>query len=476
MFKKPAGQSLLEVIIALGIFMIGTLAAGALLLTQFWSTETHRASLDALLEAESGLESVRAIRNNDWFALRPGTFTISTVNNILTLVPASPPPATGNFITITEIDDTTVEVVSSMRTAIRGGQVRTLTASTRFTDWQFVDNDAPVGDWSNPTVQSPSLPTEGGGTGVFVRRRIAYLSVGSGGSDEYPEPDFYTIDVANPAAPTVLGSITFSNNNHGTDDVAVYGDYAYLASRDENTALYIVNITNPASPTLVSSFTLPGFDEAAKTVAVRYPYVYLGTYDEGGSGINDREFWVINVSNPGAPTLTTSLEFDGDINDIVLDGNYAYVAANGDYHELAVLNIANPGSPAVIESFNAPASGTGYGISPIPDRNLAALVRYEGNPEFMMLNTTNITSIAQLGSARSPEHFHKVLAADPYVFATGTHNSQELVFYDVTNPGAPLQIATRDLYADSEGVFWERNVLYVAVRNDSRPLAIITAP
>lgn len=474
--QKPVGQSLLEVIIAVGIFMIGTVAAGALLLTQFWSTETHHASLDALLEAESGLEAVRAIRNRDWFALRPGTFTVTTANNLPALVPTDPPPATGQFITIAEIDDTTLEATSTVRTSGRGGQLRTIALRTRFSDWQFVGGDVPTGDWSNPVVQAPTLTTEGSGRGVAVRQRIAYLAARSGGDESDPDPSFYTIDVANPAAPIILGSLTFPANNEGTDDVAIYEDYAYLASHSDVTVLYVVNISDPTAPTLVSSFTLPGFNKAAKTVAVRYPYIFLGTYKKSGTGPNDREFWAVNVANPAAPTLVASLEFGGNIQDIALEGDYAYVATQGDYHELAVLNIANPADPVVVESFDAPGSDVGYGISPIPSRNLAALIRWESNIEFMMLDTTNITNLTQLGGAQSPEHYHKALAINPYVFASGDHDNKELVIYDITNPANPVEFATRDLAGDAEGMAWERNYLYVATRKKDQPLAIITAP
>lgn len=473
-----SGQSILEVVIAVGLFLIGVVAAGSLLLTQFTSFERHRDTLNSLLQAELGLEATRAVRNRDWFSLRPGNYIPELrADGTITLNPAPEPlPATGHTITIAATDDTTREVTSTVRWESAPGFIRDITLRTRFTDWWFVGRgSAPTGDWSRPTLSDPppSPITEGGGTGVAVRSRTAYLSVASAEG----EPDFYIIDAADPATLRVLGSLEIPTNTHGTDDVAIHGDYAYLASRDDDFVLHIVDIRDPRAPLLVSTLSLPDFEEAAKTVAIRYPHVFLGTYEEDDDDPGEQEFWVIDVSDPRSPRAIASLEYDGDIQDIVIAGDRAFVASEqGEYHEFTVVDISTPTVPRVIEDFDLRGSGSGHGISPLLEHNLVAGVRFEGNPEFVMLDATDPLNLSELGTARAPEHFHKVLGARPLVFTAGTHNARELVIYDITDPGSPRQLSTVDLTASGEGMAFERNYLYVATRRDDRPLAIITAP
>jgi len=80
-------------------------------------------------------------------------------------------------------------------------------------------------------------------------------------------PDVYAVDIANPAAPTVLGKVTMNGNGSGLgvikDDVFVAGGSAGLVD---------IDITNPAAPAIAGAFNVGG---TAYDVALQAPYAYV---------------------------------------------------------------------------------------------------------------------------------------------------------------------------------------------------------
>jgi hypothetical protein len=104
------------------------------------------------------------------------------------------------------------------------------------------------------------------------------------------------IDITNPYAPAYMG---FCNNPGEAWDVAVAGNYAYLA--DYWADLRVIDITNPVAPSEIGFYNTPGL---SRGVAVAGNYVYLA---DGSSGLR-----VIDITNPASPTEV------GFINDRIL--------------------------------------------------------------------------------------------------------------------------------------------------------------
>lgn len=67
------GQSLIELLIALGVFVVMVSAVGFLVLDSYISNLRAKQNARALFLAEEGLEAVRSIRDNDWEDLEPGS-------------------------------------------------------------------------------------------------------------------------------------------------------------------------------------------------------------------------------------------------------------------------------------------------------------------------------------------------------------------------------------------------------------------
>jgi hypothetical protein len=110
--------------------------------------------------------------------------------------------------------------------------------------------------------------------------------------------------------------------------LAIQGGYAYVACGPDG--LEVFDISNPAAPVLVGSYKASGYAWAV-TVAGSYAYV-----------ANGNSVLVVNVSNPGSPTLAGSVSTAAK--DVVVAGSYAYVAGG---NVMQVVDVSNPSAPVL---------------------------------------------------------------------------------------------------------------------------------
>jgi len=84
------------------------------------------------------------------------------------------------------------------------------------------------------------------------------------------------IDISNPAAPSVVGSVTHADLD-GARGIALSGDYAYVTGYNADT-LVVVDISNPTAPSVVGSVTHADLN-GARGIALSGDYAYVGAYD-----------------------------------------------------------------------------------------------------------------------------------------------------------------------------------------------------
>jgi hypothetical protein len=187
-----------------------------------------------------------------------------------------------------------------------------------------------VGNRSNPVIVA-SLALAGNANDVRLLGNLAYVAAGSSGLE--------VVDVTNPLAPVLRGTLSTGG---AALEVAVRGTTAYVANTSN---LFIADVTNPASmaqtSTLPLSGTIRGLDvDAQRNLAV----VAAGT---GG-------IYVVDVSNPAVTVVRSQLTTapGGESHDVAIKGTFAFIA---DYHSfsesyqnsLASVDISNPSSPVM---------------------------------------------------------------------------------------------------------------------------------
>lgn len=213
---------------------------------------------------------------------------------------------------------------------------------------EIIDITSPA----NPTFVGGVAHGEGGAmlegaTWVQVVGNFAYVT-------SYLSDALEIINVSDPANPIHAGVITHGQGGAKLDgpiSVFVKGNYAFVAS-EVSDALEIVDISNPNAPTHAASvdntFTTPL--DGVCSIVVSGNYAYMTSRIASA-------FEIIDVTNPLAPIHKGSLK--NNINNLIpnpggvfINGNIAYVICRGEINKLVLINISNPAAPELISSLN----------------------------------------------------------------------------------------------------------------------------
>ncbi|NGX42463.1 MAG: hypothetical protein K940chlam7_00743 [Chlamydiae bacterium] len=144
--------------------------------------------------------------------------------------------------------------------------------------------------------------------------------------------------------PQFMGSY---NTPSTARDVAVSGNYAYVA---DTYGLQIIDVRNVTNPTLAGFYNTPNLYGG---VAVSGNYAFM-------AGSNISGFQIIDVSNVANPTLAGSYGMPHDGGVAVL-GNYAYMAY--DYLGLQIIDVSNKTNPMLAGFYDTPGRAFGVYVS-----------------------------------------------------------------------------------------------------------------
>jgi len=192
--------------------------------------------------------------------------------------------------------------------------------------------------------------------GLYVSGNYAYVVEGE--VADLTEEGWYAwsgleiIDISDPTAPKLAGSIATAGAAY---DVHVSGDYAYVAesaSYDSSwRGLEVIDIKRPASPLIVGSYKR-SVNTHAVYVSGNYAYLTIANYYGSTSGLE-----IIDISEPTSPTLAGSIATQSSSYDVYVSGNYAYVAESfnlySEWSGVQVIDISDPSSPVIVGSFDS---------------------------------------------------------------------------------------------------------------------------
>ncbi len=412
------GSSLVEVLLAVTLFgVIATIFVGAIIFGQeSTSLAGHRVRANMLVD--EGMEAVRNLRDNNFANLSNGTHGLS-IDTTWGL--------SGSFdevdiftrtITIEEVDADTKQVTVEVTWQQNQQRDGVASATAYFTNWTTPSGPPPS---TGPTIRSAvDLAGAQDGRKIDTQGNYAYVTRAGG------NPNFAIIDVSNPDAPNVVGSLNITGG--ATNGVAVSGNYAYVASSSNQKELVVVDISNPSSPFEAGTLNLPGNADGL-SVAVDGTTLYLTRV----SSAQD-EFYSIDITTPTNPTVLDSLSYSGSINDVHILGSYAYLASTNNSAELVVVDISVPGNLSSAGSYNVAGPTDAISISGY------------NSTIFLGMNGTGIVSIdvSTPGSPALNTSFGSGIINDLDINNNGTRlyaatdtDGAELAIYDITNPAAP---------------------------------------
>jgi len=145
-------------------------------------------------------------------------------------------------------------------------------------------------------------------------------------------------DISDPAHPFEAG---FCQDFQRALDVVISGHYAYVANAQDG--LKIVDISVPTNPTLVSTLDTDGY---VHSVAVQGDYAYVSDF-YWWSGLR-----IIDISDPLNPFEAGYLDFpNGEwrVREIAVSGDYVYLIQ--DIKTCKVIDVSDPQNPSEVASF-----------------------------------------------------------------------------------------------------------------------------
>ncbi len=127
----------MEIIFAITIFTIGVVTIGYLMFDAFVSVRYGDEYAQARLLAQEGLETLRALQDDDFSHLVSGTYGLMEEDGVWALSTTS--NVIGKFtrsVEISDIDEDIKEVVSVVVWMSQGGTERSVRLSSRLTNWR----------------------------------------------------------------------------------------------------------------------------------------------------------------------------------------------------------------------------------------------------------------------------------------------------------------------------------------------------
>ncbi len=314
--------------------------------------------------------------------------------------------------------------------------------------------------WSSmQVVSTTNLALNDNASRVVVVGTKTYVGrVDSGGGG-----DLVVYDTTVPSNPVLLGSFDVGAT---ISDMVISGNYAYLATDTNARELDIISISNPASMVRTGSYNMAG-NANALSVFVSGTTAYLGR-----ASSSDNEFWVINVATVATPSLTGSLNFASDINDLVKSGNYIFGATSSDTQEIAVFNVTTPASPTLGGSFNATGSMNANAID--VSGTLLALGRSSGTGNlglFDLTTPTSPTALIQTTASGSINALHLVLTTNLFLatdFSTG-----EAQYWNIASPASSVLLSSLNLPGTVNGVTYNGTNAFYAGSDNASELQIL---
>jgi hypothetical protein len=256
---------------------------------------------------------------------------------------------------------------------------------------------------------------------VAVNGNFAYLANGENG--------LVVVDI-NPASPRYLTAVgacpvpMIASVNR----VSVSGGYAYMT--DDYGGFHVVNVTDPANPAIAGSCSLGGFF-STRGIFVSGSLAYVA---DGSNGLK-----IVDISNPQVPAVAGTYDTPGHAYGVFAGGGYAYVAdgASG----LHIVNVADPAHPALAGAYDTAGEARSVFVS-----GGYAYVA-DGASGLLVVNVSNPQVPALAGSYNTPGQASGVFVSGNLAYVA---DAPGLLVVDVTNPGSPSLAGSSGTVFDAE--------------------------
>ncbi|TSC88808.1 MAG: outer membrane adhesin-like protein [Parcubacteria group bacterium Gr01-1014_3] len=457
------GQSLVEVLVAMGVFVISTTAVFFL----FYGGQSLNidgiTSQEALNIANEGLEATRAIQGRNWYELEDGVHGLVFQNNEWMFGSTSVSDADGIFIrtvTISTINENTKQASTTITWQTEAGRTQEIELAAQFTKWtapvQGCVSDPISGNWANPQVLG-SVDIGSGNEGTDVAVKLPYAFV-SGVSTSAAKPDLFVYNVSNPAAPTLVKSIDIGAG--GINSIVILGDYLYAASGNDSKELIVFSIINPVNTAEVGSYNLTGTTDAYSVAA------FASSTAIGRGSAAAYELAFLNVSNPTLPTLTSQVAINGSVKDIQATLTKLFAVGQESDEDIWVYDVSNESNPTLLGTHDI--AGTTEDLSIFITENGGTTI-FDGNEqnELITIGATNTAQMYVRDRINVGGDVNDITCVEgSLVFLATSNTTKEFLIVNATDPDNLVEHASLNFPQKGTGVEYVQNKVYMSVKSN----------
>lgn len=175
------------------------------------------------------------------------------------------------------------------------------------------------------------MPTTGT-THILISENHAYVGVWDG---------MYIMDVSDPNNPAIIGDYRSGQAVH---DMAIHGDYLYMAVDRVDSPRYDVDVLDITDPTQPKETLRYIFTAYAKGIEIKGDYLYVA---DGYKGLR-----IFDISKPPPVSVYEIARYDFDyfeVWDVHIQGDYAYLFTNSGFQ---IVDIQQPLCPYQVAYFD----------------------------------------------------------------------------------------------------------------------------
>ncbi|MDB4375216.1 pentapeptide repeat-containing protein, partial [bacterium] len=227
----------------------------------------------------------------------------------------------------------------------------------------------------------------------------------------------------------------FFNDDNSADDAAM----SYAVTENTNGAMVTTSVNTDVF-VLKGSYRNGGGYAGEVVVDGNYAYVA-----DGQQGLT-----VVNVGDPESPTLAGNYDPSWDIGDVAISGGYAYLANQSG--GVRVVSIADPSNPTEVAQYNTAGSARGIDVS----GNYAYVADGSG---LVILDVSNPSAPVLVGTSNTPDFAYRVDVEGGHAYVADRAGGLQIV--DISDPSSPQIVGSYSTQAGSNwstGAAWDVKV------------------
>lgn len=493
--KKPA-FSLMEILLGVAMFAIFTVGVFYLSIDSLDTNLKQDLQNESLRYAQEGLEASRSIGNNDFLELDAGEFGLSFTGTGWTFITA--PEVIDTFyertITVEDVyrdlngdiaesgtlDPSIKKITSTVDWTWKNYLPKTVSLTTYLSNWesdqwmQTTCANYNGGTHSSTTTQTGTPPPADNCTLTLAiveeaSEFFVSVDVGEHGNDVAVSGNYAylataktaeglaVIDITTIETPVLLTSINIGGKGRY---ILKDGNYLYIGVESSSRGMVIVDISNPASPSIVSQTNIGSY---GNQMAKSGNYLYVGTDSSSNS------FRVYNVSNPASPSLVTSLNLGSKVIPVQVSGNYAYIGLGNSSAGFKIINISNPAAPSVSSTLNVSSQVNAITLN----GSVAYIGREQSSSSLAVVNISNPASPTLSTSLEMGGEIQDLGMIDSYLYAAVDIINPGLSVANINSPASPYLAFSIDIGGKGTGVAIDNDEVYISTDTSNAGLVIV---